>query len=361
MKILRLLLPVFIFFLLSAPVFAAETPYGELAEALPPSVAEKLPEEVISNGEISVETFGFDYFGEVIAGALSESLFPAVSSLGTLLGVLLLSASVRLFCPDKGDVISLITCAAMGLYIIDVEAETAAAVESFSVMISTFVTALAPAVSALHVSTANTLTASVSATGFLFFSGAVGSISTYFFIPIYKSALGFAVINTVSKGTSARVFALIKRIFVTSLSALALIYITVLSYQTSLAAAADTVAARGVKFVLSSSVPIIGGALGDAVRTTAAGLGVIKSGSGALGIAVMLLLAAPVMIRLALSSAVYSVLSFAASFLGCDREDDLFTELGGAVGFALATVSIITVVFIISAAIFIKTAPAVGI
>ncbi len=333
----------------------------DLTDAVPPSVKDRLPEEILAGDEITPESFGLEYvFGE-LTDEFSSALVPAVSSLSTLLGMLILSSSAKLFCPDRSDAVSVISSAVIGVYVITTEITTASAVENFAAVTSTFVTSLTPLLFSLHTATANTASAAVTSAGFLFFSAVTEFISTYIFIPIYKACLGFSVINAVSGGVSARVFDIIKRIFTLAISALALIYITVLSYQTSLAAATDTLASRSVKFVLSSSVPIVGGALGDAVRTTAAGIGVIKSASGALGIAVMILLAAPVAVRLLLSSAVYSAASFAADLIGCEREGALFAELRDAVGFALATVSVIAVVFIIASAIFIKTAPAVGV
>ncbi len=360
MRLCRFIAAIALSLALAFPVCAADFGYGD-AYTLPPSVSESLPEDFPSDVEIDTDTFGFDYILTELKKTVLDALSPAVSSFGTLMGLLLLSSAARLICPDKGDAISLVSCAAAGIFLLGSEADTASLVGGFATVTSTFVTSLSPLVTALHYATANTLTASVSGTGFLLFSAALEAISTYLFIPIYKASLGFAVINSASSGTTARVFDIIKRLFVLAISALALVFITVLSYQTSLAAAADTAAARGVKFVLSSSVPIVGGALGDAVGTTAAGVSVIKSASGALGVAVMILLSAPVLVRLILSSAVYSVLSFAASFLGCSREDALYTEMRGAVGFALATVTMITVVFIIAVAIFIKTSPAVSV
>ncbi len=333
---------------------------SELSDALPPSVAEKLPNGLSSAADIDTDSLGFDFAFDLIAEELSEGLPLAASSLSVLLALTVFSAAARLIAPERADAVSLISSAFLGVYILGAESETAIAVEGFAAVISTFVTALSPLLASLHAATANTVTASVTSAGFLFFSAGTELVFAYLFVPLYKAALGFAVVSSVSGAGAGRIFDVIKRSFTLALSAAALIYITVLSYQTSLAAATDTLAARGVKFILSSSVPIVGGALGGAVGTTAAGLAVIKSASGALGCAVMIIISAPLIIRLLLSSAVYSVAAFAASLLGCDRESALLTELRGAVGFATATLSLVAVVFIISVAIFLKTAPAVA-
>lgn len=347
--------------LFSVTAYCTELPENGLTDAIPPSVLSRLPDGVASGDDISADSLGPEYiFGE-LTDDLSSAFAPAVSSLSTLFGMLILTSAAKILCPDRTDAVSVISCTVIGIYTVTAEAETAAAVEGFTAAVSVFVTSITPLLSAMQTASANTAAAAVTSSGFLFFSAVTEFISTYVFIPIYKAALGFSVINAVSGNAASHIFGTVKRIFTVGISALALIYITVLSYQTSLAAAADTVAARSVKFVLSSSVPIVGGALGDAVRTTAAGLSVIKSASGALGTAVMILLASPVVIRLVLSSATYGIAAFAASLTSCEREGALFAELRDAVGFALAAVSVIAVVFIIAAAIFIKTAPAVAV
>lgn len=329
----------------------------ELDDAIPPSVASRLPDEITDIDSVGTDSLSFDYiFGELYSDFLS-ALSPATVSLSTLLGMLIIAASAKLFCPNKKDSISTASSVIIGIYVVSVEAKTAVNVETFASSASTFVTAITPILSALQFSSGGTLTGTITSASFLFFSAVTEFISTYIFIPIYKASLGFAVIGTVGRGAATHIFKAIKDFFTFALSALAVVYIAVLSYQTSLAAATDTVAARSLKFALSSSVPIVGSALGDAVRTTASGLSVIKSSSGALGIVVMFLLTSPVLTRLLLSSAVYSVLSVAAKLIGCDTESEIFDEMKNAVRFAIATLSIICVVFIISTAIFIKTTP----
>ncbi len=333
---------------------------ADLTDAIPPSVMDRLPDEIKSNGTVETDTLGFDFIFEEIFNDIASALSPAAVSLSTLLGMLMLSSAAKLLCPNKESGISIISCAVIGIYIINSELETSVAIEGFASSVSTFVTSITPLFSAMFFSSANSLTGSVASAGFLFFSAVIEFISSYIFIPICKASIGFAVVNSVTESSAARIFKAVKEIFGFALSALAVVYIAVLSYQTSLAAAADTVAARSIKFALSSSIPIVGNALGDAVRTTAAGISVIKSASGALGIAVIILLASPVIVRLIISSAVYSVAAFAADMIGCKKESELFSEMKDVFGFALATLSVISLVFIISTAIFIKTSPAIS-
>lgn len=353
---LYLILPIICVLLL----FTTEANGAELTDAIPPSVMERLPDEAKNVDTIDTNSLGLDFIFKGILDDIVSALSPAAVSLSTLLGMLMLSAAAKLLCPDKKNVISIVSCAVIGTYVISSEAETAVAVEAFASSVSTFVTAITPIFSAMFFSSASTLTGSVASAGFLFFSAVIEFISTYIFIPICKASIGFAVVNSVGGGTASHIFKAVKEIFTFALSALAVVYIAVLSYQTNLAAAADTVAARSVKFALSSSIPIVGSALGDAVRTTAAGISVIKSASGALGTAVMILLASPVLVRLFISSAVYSIAGFAAEMTDCERERELFSEMKNVLGFALATLSVISLVFIISTAIFIKTSPAIS-
>ena len=67
--------------------------------------------------------------------------------------------------------------------------------------------------------------------------------------------------------------------------------VTVLTYQSVLAASEDTLAAKTVRFAISGSVPIVGGALGESLGTLTASVQAIRSGVGILGVMTVLVLA----------------------------------------------------------------------
>ena len=71
------------------------------------------------------------------------------------------------------------------------------------------------------------------------------------------------------------------------------IFVGILGIQRVVASASDTVAAKAVKFTVGSVIPVVGGIVKDAFDTVAGGIGMIKSVTGAIGIAAILFTLAP--------------------------------------------------------------------
>lgn len=353
------------------PVFADEADImDDLHDRIPEEVSPFLPDELFSDtasAENVVEITGADFIFGTLGGMLKEGLTPAMGSLSVILGTLLISSAIGVLSRDIADgrmsgAVSMITCLSLAVYIIMLEERLAADIGAFAGTVSAFAGAMVPMMAGLLSASANTVGAAVTSSGLLLFSAAVEYIITYIFVPLFRLGLALAVISSVAGEESGitGICDMIKRTFTWLAAGAATIFSAVLAYQTELAAAADTAAARGVKYTVGSAIPVVGGALGDAVRTAASGLSVIKSGSGTIGIVVLILLVCPLIISLAYMSATLGIASFASGLLGCGREASLLSELRSVTGFAIAIVALVGFVFIFALALFIKTAPAIS-
>jgi|GEM_PF-1570193 len=128
----------------------------------------------------------------------------------------------------------------------------------------------------------------------------------------------------------------------------------VFGVQSHLANAADTVGMKTVKFALGSSVPFVGGSLGDTVSAISAGAASVKSAFGvSLLIIILLLLLTPAagLVMGKISLGVSSVLS---GVLGLTRESSFFTELSGILSSMLALVLSAAAVFMVIIVTFIS-------
>ena len=336
--------------------------YDNMRRGIPDEVEELLPDDIAEN----IGSLGFDFIFRKIVDMLRDAFTPARGFLSVLLGTVLISSALRVFSRDVSDgrlaeSMSLVTCLSLAVYATGVTERLVTRINAFTCAISTFSGAMVPMMSAMLASSGNVTGAAVSSSGLLLFTSALQYLMSYVFVPVFRLSLALAVVASVtSSGGAHRLCGAVKRAFVWLTAGAATIFPAVLSYQTQLAAAADSAAARGLKYTIGSAVPIVGGAIGDALRTAATGLSVIKSGAGALGIAVLLLLTCPLLLSLFLTSFSLNIASAVSSILGCDRESTLLGELHDAVGFAVAIVALSCVVFIIALALFMKTAPAIS-
>ena len=133
-----------------------------------------------------------------------------------------------------------------------------------------------------------------------------------------------------------------------------------LAAQTTLTAVADSVSARAGRLVSSTVIPIVGGNLGEALRTVASSVRYIKSIFGVGGIIIIALIALPIAISLLLTRLVFGICSTFADILGCSQEAKLLSSFSDAYGCMLAVVCGIGMMFVLSLCIFMKTIVAVA-
>lgn len=133
-----------------------------------------------------------------------------------------------------------------------------------------------------------------------------------------------------------------------------------LAAQTAIGSAADGTAAKAAKFLSSTVIPVVGGSVGDTLRTVASGVIYVKSVVGVSGILFVLLLLLPILVELLVCRLFLLLGSGGADMLGCSGESRLLSELGTVYGTMIGVVSMTGVMFVLSFVIFMQTAVAVS-
>ena len=138
------------------------------------------------------------------------------------------------------------------------------------------------------------------------------------------------------------------------------VLLAVLSSQTLLSSAADSVSARAAKLVASNVIPIVGGSVGDTLRTLSSSIGYLKSVCGIGGIVFIILLVLPTLVTLLLTRGVFILAVAVADLVGCENESKLLSELGSVYGVLVAVVTMCSVMFILALTIFVRCTVALG-
>lgn len=112
----------------------------------------------------------------------------------------------------------------------------------------------------------------------------ISQIAANFLVPVMSAALGLSVISSISprlklNSLSASLHKIIKWVLGFSTST----FTGLLTLQSIVSSSADSMGSKTVKFALSSFVPIVGSALGDALGTVQGCIKLLKSGVGAFG------------------------------------------------------------------------------
>ena len=212
------------------------------------------------------------------------------------------------------------------------------------------------------------VTASIWALGGNVATATAGSATLYCFLTVFEKLwaasaipifallliLGFCDVLC-SELKSGRVLGTVKRIYGFLLGLSMTVLLSSLAAQTTLTAVADSVSARAGRLVSSTVIPIVGGNLGEALRTVASSVTYLKSIFGIGGIIIIALLVLPMAISLLLTRFVFGICSTFADIIGCERESKLLASFSDAYGCMLAVVCGVGMMFVLSLCIFMKT------
>ncbi|MBR6635659.1 MAG: hypothetical protein IKL41_08560, partial [Clostridia bacterium] len=160
---------------------------------------------------------------------------------------------------------------------------------------SGFVTALIPVLAAIL--TAGGKPALALSYNSLSFAAAqvVSSLGNGVIRPVIQVVMSLSVISSVSQSadiTKILEFAKKTAVFIMSLSAT--VFVTMLSLKGMLAASADTVAVRGIRFLIGNMIPVVGGAVSDAYQSIVGTLSLVKNTVGVFALAAVALINLPV-------------------------------------------------------------------
>ncbi|MGN0624529.1 MAG: hypothetical protein ACI4JA_11370 [Oscillospiraceae bacterium] len=140
------------------------------------------------------------------------------------------------------------------------------------------------------------------------------------------------------------------------LGGLMTIFSGLLTIQSITGSAADSVAARTVKFAASSFIPIIGGAVSEAYSTVYGSLGVIRAATGTIGIIIIaIIVVKPILTVLAVKLVI--TVGKIINEMFCLRQcGELLNSTNAILSMALSVMIAFSMMFIISTAVLMMTA-----
>lgn len=177
----------------------------------------------------------------------------------------------------------------------------------------------------------------------------ISSLCTNFLVPLMNTVISVSVMSSLAPrlkldGISKMIYKTIKCLLGISVST----FSALLALQNLVAFPADNIGSKTAKLALSSFVPIVGGALGDAFNTVQSCLKLLKSGLGVFAIAAMTILFLPKVIECLMWIFFLSASSFVSSVLTQGKIEVLLESLCQVIKLLLAIILSCTAIFIIS-------------
>ena len=235
------------------------------------------------------------------------------------------------------------------------------AVTTYFQKLSSLTLALIPLMGVLYTLGGNVTVAVASASGLSLFLSVMEQIVSKSIVPFCGICLAFALVRVLDPqirlGTLADT---VKKNYTTFLAFLMTLLIAMLAAQTTLGAGSDSIAMRSAKFAAGNLIPVVGGSIGDLLRTVSVGVGYLRSTIGICAIVLLLLMLLPTFIQLLLVRLTWQICASIADLLGCDGEKKLLDEMASLSGYLIAAVAICSSVVLLALSLLIHCATALG-
>ena len=351
-----------LFFLLShfSPVAFAEgekagetlpDAYRDFLDNLPPAILERLPEGALSNNTEEVggavgEMSSFSFLFKAVLSLIGLRLGDCLGLLCSVVGILILSSICRTFCasigkPEISRAFSLLITLIITVTIFATGFGTIESTVSYFHTLNTFTSASIPLMGSLYVMGGNAAAAVATSAGLSLFMTVLEGIVGKSIVPFCGICLALALIGACEGGVRlGGLLTNLKKKYTLMLSFFMMLLLAMLASQTVLGASQDTLVMRSAKFAAGNMIPIVGGSVGELLRSVSASVGYMRTSIGICGVLLLLLLMLPTLVELLLARTAWQICSFFAELLGCDGEKRLLDEFASINGYLIAAVAI---------------------
>ena len=285
----------------------------------------------------------FDALFNIVSDAVRSPLRFTVTALGILMLISVFSAVVQ-----KSDSTGMVGAGVLALTVAVPVAQVVTTAFSVIEALLAFTTAFAGVFCAI-VSSSGNLTMGISYASLTVFSNTVfsGAI-TNFSQPVIKAmcSVGFLSCFDIYKLTG-RFTSIIKKIYVLLLSFIGTVFSGLVTLKGVLSEGADSLSSRSIRFVIGQSLPVVGGAVSETYSTLVSSLSLIKNTVGAFGIITVVVFVLPTLIQLVGWVLSLEIVYSSAQAFGAEGATGVITVLKDALVLLIATVVILTTIFIV--------------
>ena len=354
-----IILSLFFIALASQPCIASET--DDIVNSTPNEITDYLPSG--SSAEDIVKSADASYVVSLFSKLIKSAFSKVSEMLVYIVGCIFISSIINLIFETIGKKGSEICRFISAVFIITTVYSLVCgvfdSVTQYLEKLSGFISALALSMGAIYISGGNASAALSNSSGIAALLIVVEKICIKYLIPLLKICFALGIASSISGIRLNKFSSMIKKGFI-SVTVLLMTVITItLAFQNSISSSADSVAVRSLRFAALKSIPIVGGGIGEALRTVSAGLQLTKSITSAYGVIVILVLALiplselfSLKISLSLSEAISSLISV-------NGQDGILSEAISLIDFLIALVAIVSLVFLIVISLFMSTSSAI--
>lgn len=342
---------------------ADEFGVGDILDTLPDEVRSELPEGDIFSAEGFSQKFSVEYFFELIKKFLLSAITPALKTLSATMALVILASLLSALSKSIGNAsltsaFELASGLCLMLTVYTTVSSLAKSVEQYLGALTGVVSALVPVSVAINTAGGNINGASASGSAMMVGLSFVEILAARGLYPILQLCFGLAVASGVGGISLGAISKTVRGVFTWVLGFISAVISAVMTFQTSIAARADSLSMRAVKFAASQSVPVAGGIASEAVSTVAGSLALVKGSVGWTGVIIIAVMTLPVIFNVITVRLAIVAVQTVADVLGLQREKSILEEGSGLLGFLVAVCVIAALMFVYALAVFAKGAVA---
>ncbi|MBO5935773.1 MAG: hypothetical protein J6Q94_09835 [Clostridia bacterium] len=314
-------------------------------------ILESLGFENFSAEELSKITLS-DTF-RAIRNIFTQGMTKPFASMFTLLGLVIMCAVANSFIQNNhnfsvfvNSVMTLFVAFAAFLNSVQCISDSVAAVYSAGILMKSLV----PATAVLTALSGNpSMAISYNAVS-MYCAEIITAICSDFLTPVLCAFSAIAVCLSVnSEYNSEALLNGVKKIIGGILGFAGTVYTGIISLKDILAVGIDKVSVKGAKFILGSTVPVVGSALSEGLSSVIAAISLMKNTYGVIGIIVIIAVTLPAICELTMWQLTFAVAGYAAQTMGLDGVAKALTSLKYVMTMMLSILLFIIYILIISA------------
>ena len=339
--------------------------YEEMLDSLPDDIADMLPNELFSDNidDIAIGTnklTSWEYIFDTAFDILGLNIKSLLKSLATIIGLLVLCSllnmlknSIKSSATER--VLTLVGIASMILIVLQISREPLQRAMVLLEEIKMFTNTISPVMCAIYAMGGNVTSALVHNYGLIVFLSIIENICIISLEAILGVCLGLTIASSfIDEANILPLSNAIKKTFTFFIGMMMLIFTTVISTQTLLASKADTLSAKTAKMLATQIIPMVGGTIGETLRTAGASIEYLRSNVGVVLIIILIIMIMPTFISIALYRLGFIISNAFAGLLGCDREGRMLLEISSIYGYVLAIISICAITLLLLITVFAK-------
>ena len=335
----------------------------ELFASLPDDVARELEDYFASKDDMTrvdelKEKLDILYIIGKLWRYLTDSFPSWLNTLGTMLAVTVISSVVKNtlstsmseeLCSGTVSLISAVSAGSLAL-------KSARLAVTFISQLCAVMNAMIPVMTAVILSGGGVTQASANSGALMLYITAAENITQKLLIPIAGALFALSTFSGVFKGVNLSAFISgVQRFLMTVFGFSMMVFSFVMGIQTSLASSVDSLGMNTVRFAVGSYIPIVGGAVSEALSTVTAGLSHVRHMTGTLGVIIILLSVLPTIISLFMCRLSLIICKSVAETLECQEAASPMGDADKVLSLFLAFSAMSTVFFIFAIVLFMNS------